>query len=787
MPLVDKKDWFQAIANKNHSAIRTAIPRFAGSTNGAGDTGLIMAARLNDVELAHLLAKQEATLTNPDNLTALMIAAQSDHPRVVEVLAPLEYSIFLPNGRTALSLAAEAGHDECVMILVKYLSTERDCDSLSALDYAVKNDNLNCIKIMLNTHKFTIDDITHTLRYAHEKDAVDTVKVLEAEAERIANLCYAQATASQAVVTSIEQRSPGSMLGSRVGGPRSVQGATNGTSSMRSVGMTESMRSGGRVVTRFSDLATYEKELDMALTKLDRYEVDRTVLKTENTRLFEENTKLKAEIKLQQEQLDKIRVLVQCDSHNVEEIASTCKHFINDLQVEKARRSKEYEELKQDVSILKAKNQAFKVDLNTLMSTKIEHEKAAQYLKQNIVSKDEVLNALQDQNREVIEQAKMLEHKSQDLEIEIAKLSDNVARQKNEAIGLRSIIDLKDKEIEDVKAQVEEINEVVSTYRQRTLAAEDEKNEILNEVARRKAAYNALESKKEELENQVIGLADELTKSSVALQALQNGISNLEDPFAIAATGDFINYADDDETSIARKILTGDKAAMLRHIAENEIASYGKANEEAIRKASGYVSKSEIEWLTDPVMQQIRQAILKGDYDLAIELTKKVQLDFTNLRNETGPKTYLMSAAEHGEILKVWFYRPYQAGKQDNHGKTALMYAAENGHAECVRLLLDSEAGITLENGWTALMAAVLNNHTDCVQILETREGGLSTNDLHEEGAGFTALMLAAKLGHTECARFLMDKEAPIKHSTGRRAIFYAKSPEIKNLLSLFN
>lgn len=47
--------------------------------------------------------------------------------------------------------------------------------------------------------------------------------------------------------------------------------------------------------------------------------------------------------------------------------------------------------------------------------------------------------------------------------------------------------------------------------------------------------------------------------------------------------------------------------------------------------------------------------------------------------------------------------------------------------------------------------------------------------------------MLAAKLGHTECAHFLLNKEAPIKHSTGRRAIFYAKSAEIKNLLSLFN
>ena len=786
MPLVDKKDWFQAIANKNHSAIRTAIPRFAGSTNGAGDTGLIMAARLNDVELAHLLAKQEATLTNPDNLTALMIAAQSDHPRVVEVLAPLEYSIFLPNGRTALSLAAEAGHDECVMILAKYLSTERDCDSLSALDYAVKSDNLNCIKIMLNTHKFTIDDITHTLRYAHEKDAVDTVKVLEAEAERIANLCYAQATATQSSVTPLEQRSPGSMLGSRVGGPRAAQ-SMNGTSSMRSVGMTESMRSGGRVVTRFSDLATYEKELDMALTKLDKYEVDRTVLKTENTRLFEENTKLKADLKLQQDQLDKIRVLVQCDSHDVEHIAATCKNYINALQSEKAKRSREYEELKQDVSILKAKNQAFKVDLNTLMSTKIEHEKAAQYLKQNIVSKDEVLNALQDQNREVIEQAKMLEHKSQDLAIEIAKLSDNVARHKNEAIGLRSVIELKDKEIEDVKAQVEEINEVVSTYRQRALAVEDEKNEILNEVARRKAAYNALESKKEELENQVVGLADELTKSSVALQALQNGISNLEDPFSIAATGDFINYADDDDTSIARKVLTGDKGAMLRHIAENEIAAYGKANEESIRKAGEYVSKSEIEWLTDPAMQKIKHTILRGDYDTAKQLSDKVPLEFSNLRNETGPKTYLMSAAEHGEVLKVWFYRPYQARKQDHHGKTALMYAAENGYSECVRLLIDSEAGMTLENGWTALMSAVLNNHTECVKILETKEGGLSTNELHEEGAGFTALMLAAKLGHIECAHFLLNKEAPIKHSTGRRAIFYAKSAEVKNLLSLFN
>ncbi|TNJ27157.1 Ankyrin repeat protein 1 [Giardia muris] len=784
MPILDKKDWFQAIANRNHAALRTVVPKFAGSKNGAGDTGLIMAARLNDLELAHMLARQEGTLINADNLTALMIAAQVDHPRIVEVLAPIEAKVILPNGRTALSIAAEQGHDECVLALIKYLSTERDSDGLSALDYAVKNSHVVAARLLLNTHKFTIDDLTQALQYAHDADAGDIIALLETEAERLSAAYLATGTTNR----QIAEGSP--LVGSRLGGTvRSpMQGGVQSQASvrMRTVGMTESMRSGGRAVTRFSDIQAYEKELDSALEKLDKLEVECTVLKTENQRIFEENVKVRAENKAMREELDQVAILIQNGTDNFVGLASAARAYIAKISADKDRCQREFDQLKQDVEILQAKNDAFKTDLNTLMSTKVEHEKAVSYLRQNIVSKDEVLNTLQQQNLEVIEQAKMLENRAADFSIEIAKLTDNAARQRQESIGLRSIIEQKDREIEEVKAQVEDVNELVNTYRQRAMVMEGEKNEILNEVNRRKAAMVELEAKKDELETQVVELADELTKSSLALQTLQQGISNLEDPFAIATTGDFVNFADETEGSVARKIMTGDKSAMIRQMTETEVASYDQASSKRRQECEAMMRQTEEEWLADPLMQQLRRAILKGDLDLTADISKRLNMDFASLRSETGPKTRLMAAAEDGSILKVWFYRDYQACRQDPSGKTALMYAAENGHTECVRMLLAKEGGMTLDTGFTALMFAVQGNYPECVELLEATEAGMTTNERYEEGAGFTALMLAAKLGHVNCVHFLLSKEASLKNSNGRRAVFYAKTTELKNLLSLF-
>ncbi|TNJ26175.1 Ankyrin repeat protein 3 [Giardia muris] len=140
MSLQTRRDWFQGIALHEYDLVKEALTRFAGAANGLGETALMLAARLNDVEMIKILCIQEATMVNREGFTALMIAACCDNVEAVRLLVPFEKAVFLPDGRTPLMLAVEAGSSSCVSVLIEYYGAERDINNLTALDYAVRAD-----------------------------------------------------------------------------------------------------------------------------------------------------------------------------------------------------------------------------------------------------------------------------------------------------------------------------------------------------------------------------------------------------------------------------------------------------------------------------------------------------------------------------------------------------------------------------------------------------------------------------------------------------------------------
>lgn len=51
MPINSRKEWFDSIASRQYAEIRAALPRFRGSDDGDGETGLMLACRINDLEM----------------------------------------------------------------------------------------------------------------------------------------------------------------------------------------------------------------------------------------------------------------------------------------------------------------------------------------------------------------------------------------------------------------------------------------------------------------------------------------------------------------------------------------------------------------------------------------------------------------------------------------------------------------------------------------------------------------------------------------------------------------
>lgn len=179
MSKVDPKEWFTAIGTRRYTQVRELLDLYKGSRNSAQDTGLMVAARINDPELATILAVQEAGLVNKSDETALIIAAQLDHPKICEILAPLEKTIYYKDGRNALMIAAEAGAVNACLVLAREFPVERDPSGYTALDYSVISNNIACTRAIVDLVHHSQEDFQCAMDLAERDGQHDIYTYLQ--------------------------------------------------------------------------------------------------------------------------------------------------------------------------------------------------------------------------------------------------------------------------------------------------------------------------------------------------------------------------------------------------------------------------------------------------------------------------------------------------------------------------------------------------------------------------------------------------------------------------------
>lgn len=213
MSKADSKEWFTAIGARRYTQVRELLDIYKGFRNSAQDTGLMVAARIDDPELATILAVQEAGLVNKNDETALIIAAQLDHPKICEILAPLEKTIYYKDGRNALMIAAEAGAMNACLALAREFPVERDPSGYTALDYSVISNNIACTRAIVDLVRHSQEDFQFAMNLAErdgrsdiytylqmalrkqtQKAEEQEVEVINATSATVANSCAVRAS-----------------------------------------------------------------------------------------------------------------------------------------------------------------------------------------------------------------------------------------------------------------------------------------------------------------------------------------------------------------------------------------------------------------------------------------------------------------------------------------------------------------------------------------------------------------------------------------------------------------
>lgn len=130
--------WFSAVTCNRIDDIRYHLPKYGKTFNEDSETALMIAVRLNNLEIATILVDTEATLTNSDGRTALMIAAICGHTEVARLLVEREARIQDNYGMTALMLAIICDNKPIVELLANH---ESGLTTLKEVMIGCLNDN----------------------------------------------------------------------------------------------------------------------------------------------------------------------------------------------------------------------------------------------------------------------------------------------------------------------------------------------------------------------------------------------------------------------------------------------------------------------------------------------------------------------------------------------------------------------------------------------------------------------------------------------------------------------
>ncbi|TNJ30277.1 Ankyrin repeat protein 1 [Giardia muris] len=175
---MDPELWFKAISSGNAEFVEEYLSRYAKSRRDDGDTGLIMAARANDVSIVELLAPVESGLMSRNGRTALITAATYDFPEVCAILAPREHMILSSDGRSPLMIAIDDASAKAIRILVPYAGRERDADGKTALDHAISMNNEEAVQLIVDTLKYPLGALASAYSAAKSKDRTSIAEII---------------------------------------------------------------------------------------------------------------------------------------------------------------------------------------------------------------------------------------------------------------------------------------------------------------------------------------------------------------------------------------------------------------------------------------------------------------------------------------------------------------------------------------------------------------------------------------------------------------------------------
>ncbi|TNJ30443.1 Ankyrin repeat protein 1 [Giardia muris] len=150
--------WFAAANNDRIVDAQHLLEECAGARNEAGETALMIAARLGFCDLVQLLSSTEANYVSPSGRTALMIAAEANQPQTC-VLLLHEKDITLSDGQDALTLAVGVSAKDALMAMGPHFPVRRTDDGMSPLDMAVQAGNSDAVRILLATQRYTREDL----------------------------------------------------------------------------------------------------------------------------------------------------------------------------------------------------------------------------------------------------------------------------------------------------------------------------------------------------------------------------------------------------------------------------------------------------------------------------------------------------------------------------------------------------------------------------------------------------------------------------------------------------
>lgn len=801
--------WFNAITNGDLSYVEHNAVQCAGMRNDAGDTALIVAARMNNLPLVKCLMNHESGLINSLGETAFSVAAREGHKSIVQALAPLESHVFLANGNTCLIRAAELGDTDMVQCLIQYSTQWHDRRGASALVYAVAAKQYEAVRLMLRLMPISRETIDGALEVAVGNTDQEMVSILQASRASMGSLgssTFGLATAIYSPITGSAKAQNEAQF--RLS-PDPVTRSRNNVDTIPATQLSEgyhrklltkhSIKEHKLIPTAAESTHTLPPPTRALVIQANEAREDflthsaaiasyhEALNQGSNNTLSASTLGTSEDLKRsgQTSLLATQQTLSNRATENAMDAVIGTRLLVNTLldKISGAQPVEHVNSLDDYVA-----REAGKPTLHAAVASQLTEAKSL------LAAAETSLRA----SLNIENQARRKLHEAEELQVtaqaNVDAMYESVARSLQNSLAQSTpIIGMKKSPSDERDIRVEPPPEEDYDYDFNEGFQQGPSSNKLSGL------YDSHQDKCQERETPC-GTVEQVMEQSIRVSELPEVYpEKAARPYPALprpTTKDW-EGADTDELALT-DASTDERRDEDRSLADNQaymqdevlrlppdptspapqpdFSGMGASLRSMI--ASGAFKTEEC------IMQKGIQSDTPTDHPNYLG-NYKYQRQIVNV--STGRFTELMSAVRRNDLIAVRALVPHQAGLADESGVTALMMAAESGFYDCATLLLQWEARHQDRYGETALMKAARSNRARLCELLVSQEAGQRTNDLCPDGDDLTALCLACKVGAVECVRVLLPHEGQLSYGFVSSPAYLSSSADIKSLVTLFS